>query len=183
MKGLTIAFPPAHTWTAQEYRWRDDEAWLVIMRTVVMKCTSCKKIKELSYFSDSYDTLFPKCIWCEVHKLYVEKYFNSRNIFLIVYGRLIMAQLMEYKFPLKKERKNKKKDYPKEFSFKRKKLLEDARNYKWCTDCGLKELLQVHHIDHNIFNNTDENLSVLCYYCHSKYHKHMQWRKPPKWLN
>ena len=82
----------------------------------------------------------------------------------------------------KKVRKNKKIEYPKEFSIKRRNLLENARNNNWCTACWTIDLLQVHHIDKDKFNNSDENLLVLCYYCHSKEHKHMQWKKPPNWL-
>lgn len=99
-----------------------------------------------------------------------------------------IEEYKEEKIEFKKEfspvktRKNYKKKYPKEFVEKRRFLLDIARNNNWCTACWFDELLQVHHIDKNKFNNDDDNLIVLCYYCHSKEHKHMQRKTPPKWL-
>lgn len=51
------------------------------------------------------------------------------------------------------------------------KILQE-RPYK-CEKCGISEwqgqklLLQVHHIDGNRYNNTRENLQILCPNCHS----------------
>lgn len=81
-----------------------------------------------------------------------------------------------------KPKKEKLKWYPSIFTKKARILLDNARKNYWCTACWVKELLQVHHIDHDKFNNDDSNLLVLCFYCHAKEHKHMQNKKPAKWL-
>lgn len=77
-----------------------------------------------------------------------------------------------------KKRKNKKRKYPKEFMKIRKELLK----IWYCSDCRSTKYLQVHHLDKDIHNNSIDNLMVLCYYCHSKHHKHMQNKRPPKWI-
>lgn len=51
-----------------------------------------------------------------------------------------------------------------------------------CSDCWATTLLQIHHKDFNKENNDLSNLVCLCYYCHSKFHPHMQNKNPPKWL-
>lgn len=79
--------------------------------------------------------------------------------------------------------KKKKKNYPYEFQKKSKNLLKDARSGRWCKDCWCIKKLTVHHLDIDIYNNIDDNLVVLCWECHSKYHSHMIWNKPPVWLN
>lgn len=72
--------------------------------------------------------------------------------------------------PKKEKKKKDKKEYPSEFMKIRKELLKIGH----CSDCCSIEYLQVHHLDKDIYNNSMENLRVLCYYCHSKHHKHMQ---------
>ena len=42
-----------------------------------------------------------------------------------------------------------------------------------CAICGTTENLQVHHLDRNIKNNSEENLQTLCASCHMKLH----WRQ------
>lgn len=59
-------------------------------------------------------------------------------------------------------------------------LSRKAKERVWyiCEDCWLdcsktKTWLQVHHKDHNKWNNSISNYEVLCYNCHSKHHSHM----------
>lgn len=134
------------------------------MKKLWMECSKCKLDKALKYFSDDYDSKKPVCNIC----LWVEDIQEWIKIETII--------------EIKKDRKNKKNNYNSEFKEKSKILLSIARDWSWCSDCNSKEFLQVHHIDKNIKNNSDENLRVLCFYCHSKFHKHMQWKKPPIWL-
>lgn len=158
-------------------------------RYIGMKCYKCKIVKDLSKFWD-YDTLKPSCIKCKEKKrnsieIYYWPFKFNKEHFTQIYKIQEIKQDTNNRVEVIKnikERKNQKREYPKEFSDKRKILLDDARNNEWCTACWINELLQVHHIDRNKFNNNDNNLIVLCYYCHSKEHKHMQWKKPPKWL-
>ncbi len=39
-----------------------------------------------------------------------------------------------------------------------------------CQECGDKEWLGVHHIDKNRLNNGLDNLTLLCWTCHTKKH-------------
>lgn len=41
---------------------------------------------------------------------------------------------------------------------------------KICQKCGAVEWLGVHHIDKNHLNNELDNLILLCWTCHMKYH-------------
>lgn len=41
---------------------------------------------------------------------------------------------------------------------------------EYCAICGTTQNLQVHHLDRNIKNNTEENLQTLCQSCHMKLH-------------
>lgn len=150
----------------------------------IKKCIICEKNKNISLFCNYSEIFSDRCISChyKIHKKQLknkEKKLESST--LEVTDTETISIEIDY-INYKKERKNKRREYPKEFSDKRRILLDNARKNDWCTACGAKELLQVHHIDHNKFNNEDKNLIVLCYYCHSKEHKHMQWKKPPKWL-
>lgn len=49
----------------------------------------------------------------------------------------------------------------------------------WCCEqCGInlsarRDLLHVHHIDHNKQNNDRSNLAVVCAYCHSRFPDHV----------
>lgn len=149
--------------------------------TIGMKCTKCRILKELGNFWD-YDTNNPICIPCE--RMNLKKINKSVTVLVDIKIKPIIFETKQRIENIKKikERKNKKQPYPKEFSLKRRKLLWDARKNDWCTACGTKELLQVHHIDRDKFNNDDSNLLVLCFYCHAKEHKHMQWKKPAKWF-
>ena len=40
-----------------------------------------------------------------------------------------------------------------------------------CVTCSSKDLLVVHHIDHDKKNNDPENLQTLCRACHARHHK------------
>lgn len=71
----------------------------------------------------------------------------------------------------------KKEGYSSEFRRISSLLLKDAV----CSDCGKDKTLQVHHIDKDKKNNSQENLVVLCWKCHAKHHKHM--RKMPSFFN
>lgn len=139
-----------------------------------MRCIKCKSIKDLSRFWEDYDAYSPLCLNC-INKKNIKKETNYIQFIEWTWFRIRVEIILKIK-----ERKNNKKKYPKEFTIKRRILLDYARNNDWCTACGMKEILQVHHIDKNKFNNDDSNLLVLCYYCHSKEHKHMQWKKPAK---
>lgn len=44
-----------------------------------------------------------------------------------------------------------------------------AENYKPNPATGSKVILTVAHLDHDTFNNTDENLKALCQLCHNRY--------------
>lgn len=133
---------------------------------IVMKCKLCKLDKSLKSFWD-YDSFKPICTKCSLKKEI--HYFNEKDK---------IKEIVLNILTIEKNRKNKKKIYPKEFKEKRKNIMQSW----FCTECWSNEYLQVHHIDKNINNNFDDNLKLLCYYCHSKYHKHMQWKNPPKWL-
>lgn len=41
---------------------------------------------------------------------------------------------------------------------------------EYCAICGTTQNLQVHHLDRNIKNNTEENLQTLCRSCHMRLH-------------
>lgn len=46
-----------------------------------------------------------------------------------------------------------------------------GRDMKTCQSCGVRsKKLQVHHKDHNPFNNGPSNLLMLCRHCHGKIH-------------
>lgn len=59
------------------------------------------------------------------------------------------------------------------------KRIKKQKNYT-CEDCGVYAplwsgiILHTHHKDHNKWNNSPENLAVLCDDCHSEYHDHMK---------
>lgn len=59
------------------------------------------------------------------------------------------------------------------------KKMKKQKNYT-CEDCGIYAppwsgiILHTHHKDHNKWNNSLENLAVLCDDCHSEYHDHMK---------
>lgn len=51
-----------------------------------------------------------------------------------------------------------------------------------CQECGTKKCLQVHHISYqNLFHERDEDLRVLCKYCHDERHGFKSRRKPKSW--
>ena len=156
--------------------------WYCIM---LKKCYICEKDKDTSLFCNWSEEFYQRCIRCH-YKIKMKEYKCIEKKIADEEDEKLKYQIRrEHEESLqvtKVERKNKKKKYPKEFSDKRKILLDDARGNDWCTACWTKELLQVHHIDCDKFNNKDENLLVLCFYCHAKEHKHMQNKKPPKWL-
>ena len=138
---------------------------------MIIKCIICNKEKHSSLiypFCEGSNQICIKCFLKEIEKKKLWEEYNQE-----VNKDPIIEAI---------KTKKKKKNYPKEFSDKRKILLANARSNDWCTACWTIELLQVHHIDKNKFNNDDLNLLVLCYYCHSKEHKHMQWKKPAKWI-
>ena len=89
-----------------------------------------------------------------------------------------IKNIINVSFQIEGKQKAKTK-YSKEFKEKQKLI----KSTQWfCTECWSKEYLQVHHIDKIKSNNSDINLVLLCYNCHSKYHKHMQWKNQPKWM-
>ena len=45
-----------------------------------------------------------------------------------------------------------------------------------CAACGVTEKLCIHHKDGDHYNNTPENLQVMCMSCHSSMHKAEWWR-------
>lgn len=56
--------------------------------------------------------------------------------------------------------------------------MKDKAWYK-CQECGKdcsveRKWLHTHHRDHNKWNNSPENLEVLCENCHIKHHNHMK---------
>lgn len=61
-------------------------------------------------------------------------------------------------------------------SVKRKRLIEEGIKENKCECCGLSEWmgkpipLELHHKDFNHFNNTLENLQILCSNCHMQAH-------------
>lgn len=44
---------------------------------------------------------------------------------------------------------------------------------KVCSRCGSTEIIEVHHIDFNVFNNSLGNLVYLCSLCHGKCHRRL----------
>lgn len=50
-------------------------------------------------------------------------------------------------------------------------LRQAGRNCRQCETCGSDYKLTVHHIDGNPFNNSLENLQVLCWHCHLLFHE------------
>lgn len=163
-------------------------------------CDICKRKKQEYSYGLWYNHEKPVCIRCYSNspdirpsKLYrftpVQEPLQESLVFIEIenitakkeYKKEEKIELKE-EFKPKKERKNKKRSYPAVFTKKARILLDEARANNWCTACWTKELLQVHHIDKDKFNNEDFNLLVLCFYCHAKEHKHMQNKKPAKWL-
>lgn len=59
---------------------------------------------------------------------------------------------------------------------KRKRLIEDGLKESKCERCGLSEWmgmpipLELHHIDFNHYNNSLDNLQILCSNCHMQVH-------------
>ncbi|TES91739.1 MAG: HNH endonuclease [Candidatus Cloacimonadota bacterium] len=54
---------------------------------------------------------------------------------------------------------------------KARKLLKEAcRNLTICQECESTDTIQIHHRDRNPFNNSLENLDILCRLCHSRKH-------------
>lgn len=41
-----------------------------------------------------------------------------------------------------------------------------------CVNCGSDEDLQIHHIDEDPENNSEDNLEILCRPCHTEEHRH-----------
>lgn len=41
----------------------------------------------------------------------------------------------------------------------------------YCERCGLAKRAQAHHIDHDRKNNKEENITTLCYKCHTIEHR------------
>ena len=104
--------------------------------------------------------------------------------------RLLEGCRVEKKRLLKKRKAKKRKArveksrfksrYSNKFREKSKELKVEARNNRGCCLCGSHEYLTVHHANLDVDNNSDENLVVLCWDCHSKFHRHMH--KKPDWL-
>ena len=45
------------------------------------------------------------------------------------------------------------------------------RDNNVCQSCGVKERLQIHHLDHDPLNNNPNNLITWCIFCHMRHHK------------
>lgn len=150
---------------------QQDQIWLkMILYNMKIICSKCEKLKYWCYFW-LYVWNPAVCNKCS-DKYFICNYINSNK-----------GDENKKETHLKiKEVKKKIKWYPAEFTKKSRIILNNARKWSWCTACWTTELLQVHHIDKDKFNNKDSNLLVLCFYCHSKEHKHMQWKKPAKWF-
>lgn len=68
-------------------------------------------------------------------------------------------------------------------STKRKRLIEDGYKEEKCECCGLSEWmgkpipLELHHKDFNHYNNSIENLEILCANCHMQKHDYCNTKK------
>jgi hypothetical protein len=68
-------------------------------------------------------------------------------------------------------------------STKRKRLIEDGYKEEKCECCGLREWmgkpipLELHHKDFNHYNNSIENLEILCSNCHMQKHNYCNTKK------
>ena len=66
---------------------------------------------------------------------------------------------------------------------KRRKLIEDGLKEERCECCGLSEWmgkpipLELHHKDFNHYNNSLENLQILCANCHMQAHNYCNSKK------
>lgn len=66
---------------------------------------------------------------------------------------------------------------------KRRKLIEDGLKEERCECCGLSEWmgkpipLELHHKDFNHYNNSLENLQILCANCHMQAHDYCNSKK------
>jgi 5-methylcytosine-specific restriction endonuclease McrA len=50
-------------------------------------------------------------------------------------------------------------------------ILEQAgRSFLYCEECNIQDSTAVHHVDGNPFNNSIENLRILCQMCHARIH-------------
>lgn len=95
------------------------------------------------------------------------------------------------------------KKQPPEMVEKRISKIRGSRHYLWkggkhrrpyrnkidkkkCEKCGAEYNLSIHHIDFNHYNNSPENLQILCVGCHQSLHKKAYWdaikngEDPPK---
>jgi hypothetical protein len=65
----------------------------------------------------------------------------------------------------------------------RKKLIKQGIKDEKCENCDLSEWmnkpipLELHHIDHNRFNNNIDNLKILCSNCHMQEHNYNNKKK------
>jgi len=50
------------------------------------------------------------------------------------------------------------------------KILE--RDFYQCVNCGHTDYILIHHLDHNVKNNSTDNLITLCRPCHAEIHGH-----------
>jgi hypothetical protein len=59
-------------------------------------------------------------------------------------------------------------------------MMSRARKHKSesCESCGAVSRLHIHHCDHNIQNNSPENLATLCVLCHNRLHAGLIALKP-----
>ena len=68
-------------------------------------------------------------------------------------------------------------------SSKRRRLIEEGIKEKKCECCGLSEWmgkpipLELHHKDFNHYNNSLENLQILCSNCHMQAHNYCNTKK------
>jgi hypothetical protein len=71
-------------------------------------------------------------------------------------------------------------EYTKDWSQVREKIVEERG--KICEDCGLNLTygnvrLEVHHTNSKKYDNSSENLKILCVSCHNKCHPHLKNRR------
>lgn len=89
-----------------------------------------------------------------------------------LYGKLYKWKEVAKKWRIvqgKTELQRKKRFHP--TTEKARKLLKEAcRDLTVCQECGSKNVIQIHHRDGNPFNDSLENLAILCRGCHMREH-------------
>jgi hypothetical protein len=120
-------------------------------------CKCC--LKEFNY--QNYNNLTQREQSDKINKFNIEEFFNFCEQTGIM-SSLLRPKYSDITAPID--------EYPEDWeaiSKERRRI----KSYK-CEECGLlleqdKHLLQVHHVDHCRYNNSPDNLRVLCIRCHS----------------